>query len=106
VKIVDYDKATGIGDRSSSTYIGGKCSGASFNSTGATKFGEGTQHFVVTNGGNRIDYFPTRNVPFVSPTNHATFLGDFLVSGTLLTQTLQVGMLIGSFLLNFQGFMA
>jgi hypothetical protein len=88
-KLVDYDPATGIGDRSYKAYIGGTCNGASFDSSGATPIGEGTEHFVVTRGGNRADFFPTKNVAYVSPTNHANTVGDFSVSGTQLRQTTQ-----------------
>ena len=88
-QLVDYDPATGIGDRSQTVYTGGTCEGASFNSSGASAVGEQTVHFVVTNGGNRIDVFATRNVAYVSSTDHSNFLGDFSVSGTELRQISQ-----------------
>jgi hypothetical protein len=55
-KVLDYDSATGTGDGSFTTYIGGTCNGATFDSTGATQISSGTDHFVVTDRGKRIDF--------------------------------------------------
>jgi hypothetical protein len=72
-------------------FIGGTCKGASFDSSGATPVGEGTGHFVVTRGGDRIDSFITKRVVYVSSTNHVNTntVGDFSFSGTQLRQTTQ-----------------
>ena len=86
-KVIVYDSATGIGDRSQTIYSGGTCNGANFNSGGAPVAGVQTVHFVVTNGGNRIDGFPTSNVAYVSSTDHSNFLADFSVSATDTRQT-------------------
>lgn len=77
----DYNHATGIGHYSVTIYSGGTCSGASFNSSGATKINSAKQQFVVTNGGNRIDFVVTS---FASPD-----FGSFSDSGTELRQTSQ-----------------
>ena len=80
--LVDFDSATGIGHRSLTLYFGGTCSGASFDSSGATQNDTVTQQFVVTNGGNRIDSIDTKIT-----TNPANATGSFLASGTELRQT-------------------
>jgi hypothetical protein len=54
-KVTSYDSATGSGDESNTTYIGGKCIGAEFDSTGATVFGTSTGHLVASKEGKRID---------------------------------------------------
>jgi hypothetical protein len=48
--VTNYDSTTGTGDGSFTGYVGGKCNGASFDDTGATKLSSGTDHFVVTAG--------------------------------------------------------
>jgi hypothetical protein len=77
----DYNQATGIGHYSVTIYSGGTCSGASFNSSGATKINSAKQQFVVTNGGNRIDNVVTS---FSDPD-----VGSFSDSGTELRQASQ-----------------
>jgi hypothetical protein len=57
--LLDYDSTTGAGDVSSIYYTGGKCIGATFDSTGATEIATSSSHFVVTDGGNRIDHVIT-----------------------------------------------
>lgn len=54
-KVTNYDPVTGIGDQSLTEYSGGKCNGAIFNGAGATHSVSGTLHFVVSEGGNRVD---------------------------------------------------
>jgi hypothetical protein len=54
-KVINYDAATGTGDESFISYVGGKCSGPTFHGTGATQVVSGTVHFVVAANGNRID---------------------------------------------------
>jgi hypothetical protein len=54
-KVTKYDPTTGIGDQTLTEYSGGTCNGAIFNSAGATQSVTGTLHFVVSEGGNRID---------------------------------------------------
>jgi hypothetical protein len=73
VKTTNYDPTTGIGTSSFTRYSGGSCSGANFNSAGATETSFGTLSFVVTDGGKRIDDvvtqlegYPTNNVGSVS----------------------------------------
>jgi len=80
-KLLNYNSATGTGDASFTGYTGGKCDGASFDSTGATKVSSGTFHFVVTNGGNRFDDL------IMKLTNPIGSIGDFSLSGTALRQT-------------------
>jgi hypothetical protein len=57
--VIHYDPSTGTGDMSLTEYFGGACNGAALNSTGATKVVDGILHFVVSNGGNRIDSIVT-----------------------------------------------
>jgi hypothetical protein len=76
----NYDSTTGTGDGSFTGYVGGKCNGASFDDTGATKLSSGTDHFVVTSGGSRIDFLIT------GLTNATSSIGDFSFSGTELRQ--------------------
>jgi hypothetical protein len=73
VKITDYDPTTGIGTISFTYYSGGSCSGANFNSAGATEISFGTLQFVVTDGGKQVaevvtqlEGSPTNNVGSVS----------------------------------------
>ncbi len=58
-KVTHYDPGTGVGDQSLTEYFGGTCNGAIFNSAGATQVTDGTLHFVVSDGGNRIDNIVT-----------------------------------------------
>jgi hypothetical protein len=54
-KVTDYDPATGSGDTSATNYLGGKCIGSKFDSTGATKAQTGTTHFAASDDGRRVD---------------------------------------------------
>jgi hypothetical protein len=72
-KITNYDPTTGIGTSSFTRYSGGSCSGANFNSAGATETSSGTLQFVVTDGGKQVEDivtqlegYPTNNVGSVS----------------------------------------
>jgi hypothetical protein len=80
-KELDYDSTTGTGDGSFTSYTGGSCNGASFDSTGATELSSGTFHFVVSRDGSRIDFLITKL------TNPTSSLGDFGLSGTDLKQS-------------------
>jgi hypothetical protein len=79
-KVLNYDSATGAGDRNFTAYIGGTCHGATFDGAGATEVSSGTDHFVVSDGGKRIDYLVTKL------TTSTDFLGGFSLSGTNLRQ--------------------
>jgi len=50
-----FDPATGSGTESLNRYAGGRCNGAVFDSTGAILEGTGTQSFMVSDSGNRIE---------------------------------------------------
>lgn len=66
-KVTNYDSASGTGDQSLTEYFGGTCQGAIFNNAGATQVTAGTLHFVVSDGGNRIDNVTTTlNIPGAS----------------------------------------
>jgi hypothetical protein len=54
-KVTNYDPTTGIGDQLLTEYSGGTCNGAIFIQGSATQSVSGTLHFVVSEGGNRID---------------------------------------------------
>jgi hypothetical protein len=58
-KVTNYDPAAGSGDDSAITYTGGKCIGSKFNSTGATVASSGTDHFVASDNGDRVDFVTT-----------------------------------------------
>jgi hypothetical protein len=77
-KITSYDPTTGTGDAGFTEYSGGQCHGSAFDSTGATAVNSGTDHFVVSNRGKRIDGVLT------SLTNPA--IGAFSFPFTLLRQ--------------------
>ena len=78
VTSLNYDPTTGTGDASFIVYIGGSCTGATFDSTGATQISTGTDHFNVSQNGNRSDFIFTKlSVP----------VGSFSISGTFLRQT-------------------
>ncbi len=66
-----FDPATGSGSSSFSQYRGGRCIGAVFDSTGAVLTGTGTQSFMVSDSGNRIETIITSlsfvNSPFGVP---------------------------------------
>jgi hypothetical protein len=82
VKLLDYDSTTGTGDSSFTVYYpGGKCHGATFDSTGATEVTGATFHFVVTDGGNRVDWVLT------TTTYPVGVFGGFYFTGTYLRQT-------------------
>src|SRR5262249_39525431 len=77
-KLLNYHPTTGTVDASFTIHSGGHCNGVAFDKTGATQVNGGTDHFVVTDGGKRIDFLLT------SFTNPA--IGDFSLSGTELRQ--------------------
>ena len=54
-KSLDYDRNIGTGDASFTTYVGSKCNGAEFDSTGATVIATGNTHFVASDNGKRIE---------------------------------------------------
>ena len=57
--VTSYNPATGSGDGSVTSYVGGKCEGVHFNSSGATVNSKGTFHFVVSKDGNHFDNVTT-----------------------------------------------
>ncbi len=76
--VTHYDPTTGTGDESLNEYSGGACNGAAFDSTGATQLVSGALHFVISNGGNRIDSVVTAL--------HLSGLGGFSLSFAELQQ--------------------
>jgi|SRR6266852_4907140 len=54
-----FDPTTGSGTASVRQYHGGSCVGAAFDSTGAILTGTGTQSFMVSDSGNRIETITT-----------------------------------------------
>jgi hypothetical protein len=79
-KTTSYDSKTGSGDGTFTSYSGGKCVGADFNSAGATIDSSGSSHFVVGNDGRRADFVLT------SLTDPVGAIGDFSYYGTNLRQ--------------------
>src|SRR5712692_6818978 len=62
-----FDPTTGSGSASFSQYRGGSCAGAAFDSTGAILTGTGTQSFLASDSGNRIDAIVTSFSLVTSP---------------------------------------
>ena len=62
-----FDPTTGSGSDNVSQYHGGRCVGAAFDSTGAILTGTGTQSFMVSDSGNRIDAIVTSFSLVTSP---------------------------------------
>ena len=58
-KVTKYDPATASGDDSYIDYEGGNCNGAKFDSAGATVTSSGTDHFVASQNGERLDFVTT-----------------------------------------------
>jgi hypothetical protein len=81
VKVTSYESTTGIGTGSYTAYSGGSCTGANFDSTGATKEGSGTLQFVVTEDGRQVEATLTQ---FQSPINS---LGSVSLFDSDLKQT-------------------
>jgi hypothetical protein len=79
-KLLNYDPASGTGDESFTVYNGGKCNGATFDSTGATVVSTGTDHFVASGNGKRIEGV------FTSLTDPVGGIGDFSLSYVRLKQ--------------------
>jgi hypothetical protein len=77
-----YDPATGSGDGTFTSYLSGKCVGATFmGSTNVTNVNStGTYHFVASDDGKRVDTITT------SATDPIGGVGDFFFVGTGLRQ--------------------
>ena len=71
-----FDPATGSGSNSFSQYLGGRCVGAVFDSTGATLVSTGTQSFMVSDSGNRIETIITSLSFVTSPFGVAGMLKE------------------------------
>jgi hypothetical protein len=78
---LNYDPASGTGDWPFTTYTGGKCNGATFDSMGATVRTTGTVHFVASGNGKRIDGI------FTASTDAVGGIGDFSLSTLNLKQS-------------------
>ena len=79
-KTTSYDPTTGTGEDSFTSYSGGQCHSATFDSAGATVGNIGTEHFAVSNRAKRIDYAVT------SITNSVGSIGGISFSDTALRQ--------------------
>jgi hypothetical protein len=55
IKVTNYNSTTGIGTGTYTAYSGGSCTGANFDSSGASEEVTGTLEFVVTEGGKQVD---------------------------------------------------
>src|SRR6266852_1366930 len=71
-----FDPTTGSGSASFSQYRGGSCAGAAFDSTGAILTGTGTQSFMASDSGNRIDAIVTSFSLVTSPFSVADSLKE------------------------------
>ena len=79
-KNTGFDPATGSGDGTFISYIGGNCVGAGFDSGGATKVSSGSFHSVVSDHRKHLDFNLTS---FTDPVGG---IGDFLTFGSNLRQ--------------------
>lgn len=79
-KTKDYDPVTGSGGGPFTSYSGGKCVGADFNSGGATIVASGSAHSVAAKDGKRTDFVLT------ALTDPVGGRGDFSYYGTNLRQ--------------------
>jgi hypothetical protein len=79
-----YDPATGVAISAFTTYLGGSCNGAQFDSNGATETATGTSQLVVTERGKRIDALLTQVTEV--PVNDIT---SVLLHSVDLKQTLE-----------------
>ena len=77
-----YDPASGTGDLSDTNYAGGKCVGASFVSDGSPATALETDHFVLSEGGNRADLVITSITSAVTA-GSPNFFGYATVSAEL-----------------------
>src|SRR6266852_5603370 len=71
-----FDPTTGSGTAEFSQYHGGSCAGAAFDSTGAILTGTGTQSFMASDSGNRIDAIVTSFSLVTSPFSVADSLKE------------------------------
>ena len=71
-----FDPTTGSGSSSFKQYLGGRCNEAVFDSTGAVLTGTGTQSFMVSDSGNRIDTIITSFSVVTSPFGVAGMLKE------------------------------
>ena len=62
-----FDPTIGAGSAEFSQYNGGSCAGAAFDRTGAILTGTGTQNFMASDSGNRIDAIVTSLSMVTSP---------------------------------------
>ena len=76
----DYDPSTGVGDATGTSYTGGSCNGAVFNSSGATEISTFMAHFVASDNGKRLDYLITALQDPVGG------IGDFSLTFTALAR--------------------
>jgi hypothetical protein len=81
IKVTNYDETTGLGTGTYTAYSGGSCTGANFDSSGATEEVTGTLEFVVTEGGKQVNVAITQ---LQSPINS---LGSVSLFDTDLKQT-------------------
>ncbi len=83
---ISFDPTTGSGTANLSVYHGGSCSGAAFNSTGATLIATGTFTFVVSDSGNRIEQIVTGYSAVTSAFSVVGSVKGFVFTHTLIRQ--------------------
>jgi hypothetical protein len=81
IKVTNYNSTTGIGTDTYTAYSGGSCTGAAFDSSGATEEVTGTLEFVVTEGGKQV------NVAITQLQSRINSLGSVSLFDTDLKQT-------------------
>jgi hypothetical protein len=81
-----FDPTTGSGTSSFRNYHGGSCIGAAFDSTGATLTATGTDTFVVSDSGNRIETIVTGLTPVASAFSVAGSVNGAVITYTAIRQ--------------------
>jgi hypothetical protein len=76
-KVSAFDPVTESGDDTFSVYVGGSCTGAVFNSGGATLNATGTRKFVVSQNGNHIAFALTSLTNVTGTIGGVFFFGTF-----------------------------
>jgi hypothetical protein len=76
-KVSAFDPVTESGDDTFSVYVGGSCTGAVFNSGGATLNTTGTRKFVVSQNGNHIVFGLTSLTNVTGTVGGVVFFGTF-----------------------------
>jgi hypothetical protein len=82
LRTVSYNPATGTGDTVGGIFDGGRCSGTTFFTDGATQLGSVHTHFAASKGGDVIESIVTVATLFPPGTTNGNILQDYSLSIT------------------------